>query len=320
VVVNSKMYKNRSEVQVVIAREQIKDAIKRSGYLLECRIAPILEHAGYYVETNPAFPDPDTGKSREIDISAISCVRTYKKGYDLIFPVLLCECENNSQPIVFFTKESPISFLHHQEVKLSGVPVKFWCGDGYSSFSEFTGMEKFHHYCKGSIATQYCTFQLKKDKSSWIALHNEEQHDTFNSLIKALNYEIEEHYDGWIPADKVREEDVNIQVYYPLVILQGPLYSATLRNNRLTLRKAQHIQFRKEFFLPSINEVETYQIDVISEKYLPDYLEIVESEMERVKRVFQRKRAEVLNSIKKVVNEAKKLKKKRESYRRYLEF
>lgn len=161
---------------------------------------------------------------------------------------------------------------------------------------------------------------MKKDKSSWIALHSEEQHDTFNSLIKALNYQIEQHYEGWTPPKKVREEDVNIQVYYPLVILGGSLYSATLRNNRLTLRKAEHIQFRKDFFLPRINKVEAYQIDVISEEYLPDYLEIVESEMERVKRVFQRKRAKVLNSIEKIVDEAKKLKKKKESYREYLEF
>jgi hypothetical protein len=27
------------------------------------------------------------------------------------------------------------------------------------------------------------------------------------------------------------EEHINIQIYYPLVILQGPLYSATLKND-----------------------------------------------------------------------------------------
>lgn len=304
-----------------ISTKQMKDAIQRSGYLLEQRVEPILVDGGFfYVQTNPVFPDPDTGKSREIDISALSATRIYKKGYNFIFPMILYECENNSQPIVFFTKESVISSLFHMEVKVSGIPVKFWQDDGYVSLSEFTGMGKFHHYCKGAVATQYCTFQLKKDKSSWAALHNEEQHDTFNSLLKALDYEIAEHFDGWSLPDKVDDEDVNIQIYYPLVIFQGSLYSATLKNNQLTLRKSKHIQFRKEIFLLRTNEVETYQIDLITEEYLPDYLRIIHSEIESVRKVFQRQRASVLLSMEKIVDEAKKSKKKVKSYREYLEF
>ena len=302
-----------------ISTTQMKDAIKKSGYLLEHRIEQILNEEGYYVETNPVFPDSETGKSREFDISALTAVRIYKKGYNFIFPVLLCECENNAQPIAFFTKESPISFLHHYEVKVSGLPVKFWRQGVYISFSEFTEMEKFHHYCKGAIATQYCTFQLKKDKTSWIALHSDEQHDTFNSLIKALDYKIGEDYNSWFPPNKLEEENVNIQLYYPLVILQGELYSATIKDNNLILKKAKHIQFRKEFFLSRINQVETYQIDVITEEYLGDYLEIIGSEMKKIKKVLQRKRNEVLTSIKKIINGTKMLKGKRKSYREYLE-
>jgi len=181
-------------------------------------------------------------------------------------------------------------------------------------------MGKFHHYCKGAVATQYCTLQLKKDKTSWMALHNEEQHDTFNSLLKALDYEIAKHFDGWFLPAKVDEEGINIQIYYPLVIFEGSLYSATLKNNHLALKKSKHIQFRKELFLPRINEVETYQIDVITEGYLPNYLRIIHSEMERVKRVLQRQRADVLLSIEKIVEEAEKLKKEPKSYRKYLEF
>lgn len=309
------------ETTTSISTKQMKAAIQRSGYLLEQRVEPIFVKEGFfYVQTNPVFPDPDTGKSREIDISALSATQIYKKGYNFIFPMILCECENNSQPVVFFSKESVISSLFHMEVKVSGIPVKFWQKDGYVSLSEFTGMEKFHHYCKGAVATQYCTFQLMKDKSSWIALHSEEQHDTLNKLIKALDYEIAKHYNGWYLPDKVDEEDVNIQIYYPLAIFQGSLYSATLKNNQLILKKSKHIQFRKESFLPRTNEVETYQIDIIAEEYLPYYLRIINSEIESVRKVFQRKRANVLLSIEKIVEEAKKLGEKQKSYRESFEF
>lgn len=303
-----------------ISTERMKQAIKKSGYLLEQRVERILTNAGYYVETNPVFPDPETGKSREFDISAISASRIYKKGYNFVFPVIICECENNAQPTVFFMKESPISFLHHYEVKVSGIPVKFWQKDGYISFSEFTGMERFHHYCRGKVATQYCSFQLKKDKSSWIALHDEEHHNTFGSLIKALDYEMAKHFNGWEPPYKLEEEDINVQIYYPFIVLQGELFSAELRRNDVILKKVKHIQFRKEIFSSRMNEVETYQIDVISEGYLQQYLKVIELEIEKIKKILQRKRRQVLISIQKIVQGARKSNKKVKSFREALEF
>jgi hypothetical protein len=304
-----------------IAAKQMKEAIQQSGYLLEQRIEPIIRQAFGYVQTNPVFRDPDTGKSREIDIRALGGVGVYRKERSFIFPMLLCECENNSQPIVFFTSESPLSFTHCEDLKVSGIPVQFWNNDIVSSLADFTGMEKFHHYCKGEVATQYCSFHKpKKDKSSWLAFHSEEQHDTFNSLIKAVDYEVDEHFKGWYLPEQVDEEGINIQIYYPLLILQGDLYSAYLKDNRFILRKAKHIQFRKQFFSSYKNEVETYQIDVIVEGYLSRYLEIVGSEIEGIKKVLQRKKRKVFESIEKIVQEAKEGGKELDSYRKYLEF
>jgi hypothetical protein len=306
-----------------ISIKEMKDAIQGAGYLIEQRVEQILMKDGYYVETNPAFPDPDTGKSREFDISALLAKRLYKKSFSFIFPNLLCECENNSQPIVFFTKESPISSLHHYEVKVSGLPVKFWEKDGYISLSDFTKMEKFHHYCKGEVATQYCAFFPPKGGKPWIAHHGDEQHDTLNTLTKVLEYKIANHYadwDDWVLPQKADEEDINIQIYYPLLILQRDLYSGTTTKKGVSLKKIKHIQFRKESFLPKLNKTEDYQFDVITEDYIQDYLKIVESEMEKVIKVFKRKRKEVLISIRKIVNEVRGLKKKPKSYREYLEF
>jgi hypothetical protein len=303
-----------------VSKKEMSEAIKTSGYLLEQRVEPTLTDAGFYVQMNEAYPDPETGKSREIDIRAISATSVYKE--EFIFPVLLCECENNSQPVVFFTKESPISFLHYYEVKVSGIPVKFWDKNvrGYMSLSDFTKMENYHHYCKGEVATQYCSFQLKKDKSSWMALHVEEQHDTLNSLIKALEYNMDDHFSGFVLPPKGEEEGVNIQIYYPLLILQGDLYSASLKNNHLVLKKSNHIQFRRELFLPMSKEVETYQIDVITEKYLKDYLKLIDTEINKVRRVFKRKKKQVRFSINKIIAEARKPKKKPDSYREYFDF
>jgi hypothetical protein len=191
-----------------ISAKEMKDAIQASGYLVEQRVEQIIMKEGYYVETNPAFPDPDTGKSCEFD-------------------------------------------------------------------------------------------------------------------IKVLEYEIADDYagwDDWVLPRKAEEEDISIQAYYPLLILQGDLYSVTTTKRGVSLKKVKHIQFRKESFLPKPNKKETYQIDVITEDYLRDYLKIVASEMQKVIKVFKRKRKEVLKSIEKIVKELKAHKKKLKSYREYLEF
>ncbi len=181
-------------------------------------------------------------------------------------------------------------------------------------------LESFHHFCSVEVSTQYCTFQMKKDKSNWMALHDDEQHETFNKLIKALNYEATKHFESWRLPDKDEKEPINIQIYYPLVILQGDLFSARLKNNRFILKKSKHIQFRKQFIGSNKNEAEEYQIDVIVESYLPNYLKMIETEIDKITKSLQHKKAKVLLSIEKIVEEAKALKEKPKSYREILEF
>jgi len=305
-----------------IATKQIKEAIQQSGYLIEQRVEPIIRQSFGYVQTNPIYKDPDTGKSCELDISALSASILDANKFSCIFPMLLCECENNSQPTVFFTTEEFIPYLLRDDLKVSGIPVKFWDNNRnrYMDFADFTGMEGFHHYCDTKIATQYCTFQKKKDKSGWLALHSEEQHDTLSKLIKGIDYEIVKHFESYYLPDEVSKEYVNVQIYYPLIILQEGLYSAYLHNNRLILRKENHLKFRKEFFPSHKNERETYQIDVVVESYLPKYLKMIEAEVDKISEVFQQKNDLVSLSIQKIIEDIKKAEAEPNSYRKYLEF
>jgi len=304
-----------------IPTKQIRESIQRSGYLIEQRVEPIIRQSFGYVQTNPIYKDPDTGKSCELDIFALSASILYKNKYSCIFPILLCECENNSQPIVFFITESFIRYLLRSDLKVSGIPVKFWDSNHnrYTDFADFIGMEEFHHYCDTKIATQYCTFQKKKDKSGWFALHSEEQHDTFNKLIKGTDYEIVKHFECYRLPDEVSKEDVNVQIYYPLVILQGDLYSARLHNNRLILKKERHLKLHKQFFPSHKNEPETYQIDVIVESYLPKYLKMIEAEVDKISKVFQQKNGLVSLSIQKIIDDIRKAGVDLSLYRKYLE-
>ena len=57
----------------------IIDALKQSGYLMEQEVATQLETLSFHVWTNWAFEDSDEGKSREIDVRAIKRWLTTKR-------------------------------------------------------------------------------------------------------------------------------------------------------------------------------------------------------------------------------------------------
>jgi len=315
--------------QGIIKTEEMKEAILQSGYLLEQRVEPVLQKAGYFVTTNAAYPDPFTGKSREIDIEALSAIKI-SRDFDFIFPYLICECENNQQPIIFFIKDSPISFLFYEEVKSVGIPsrflerkkstkygYKFKGRKLYIGLSDFLNFEKYHHYCKGLVSTQYCTFTRKDIQKPWIAFHSYVQHDSLTNLLFALEAKIDEYYESYVSPSKNEQNNINIQVFYPVLILQGDLYSAQIRKGKLELKKCKHIQYRKEYF--SKKKQTTYQIDVISESFLPKYLKIIDKEMEMAKKILKRKIKIVRKSIE-VLTEIARKKKKGETFREIFEF
>jgi hypothetical protein len=93
---------------------QIRLALERSGYLMEQRLCPVIERRGYLVTPNHEYQDPDTGKSREIDVHALAVVSLYRNTFDdMLTSTLLVACKNNHFPVV--------TFAHHNYLR--GVPV-----------------------------------------------------------------------------------------------------------------------------------------------------------------------------------------------------
>lgn len=181
----------RAQAQVMpkekISLDEAKDALLRSGYLLETRLETLLSKRAYFVEANGAYPDPETGKSREFDLYAMGAHRAGPEELDFIFTILLLECINNPQPLVFLTKTSQIGFLHHEDAKMAGLPLKFpdkKHRNEWESISDFLRMSTYHHYCRGRVATQFCSFVKKKNSQEWMATHDEEHFDALKNALR----------------------------------------------------------------------------------------------------------------------------------------
>ncbi len=185
-----------------ISTREATAALERSGYLLESRLESVLQKAGYYTEANCAYRDRETGKLRELDLFALSATKAGPGEHDYIFPVLLFECVNNPQPMALFTKAPQTSFLHHEHVRCSGLPVSLYVtkpARRWETLPWYLSMNEYHHYCRGRIATQFCSFRRKKEKNldEWMAFHEESHMGVFKALSVALEYFVEEHYRRW---------------------------------------------------------------------------------------------------------------------------
>jgi hypothetical protein len=135
----------------VITLEAARDALLRSGYLLESRIEALFRRRAYYVQANSVFLDR-SGSSRELDVYALGAIKAGPHDRDFLFTAFLIECVNNPEPLVLITKDPQTGFLHHEDLKLSGLPVKFPANSRpqtWTSLTHYLGVEKYHHYCRG---------------------------------------------------------------------------------------------------------------------------------------------------------------------------
>ena len=122
-----------------------------------------------------------------------------------------------------------------------------------------------------------------------------------SAVMMALEADVKEHYQAWIPKFEVlaaheEEESVNLQFYYALLVLQGDIYTASFRDGHLILDEAQHVQLIRDHF--SSNRQNSYQIDVVKESFLRDYLDLIDREMKSIGLRLQRNRRKVADSMK----------------------
>jgi len=286
---------------MAITLHEATQALVRSGYLVESRLEQELLSAGYYVDANDAYPDPATGKSRELDLFAITA-RNLSRDRGFIFNVLLIECVNNPEPLTLITKKPIIGFLFHEDVRVAGLPAKLLAPDGrWTPIQEALNLGKFHHYCASRIATQFCSF-TRKQSQQWMAQHEGSHFDSFQKLCDAVDYRQDQHFKSWRFGP---EELVNVEFYYPILVVQGDLLEARPRGTSVVLKRAKHLQFRRTVIRGSVSR--TYQIDVVTEVHFSRLLSLLDKELDTIARRIKARRRVVQRSVSRIVTSAKRL-------------
>lgn len=64
----------------------------------------------------------------------------------------------------------------------------------------------------------------------------------------------------------------------------------------------------------------SYHIDIITEKYLPTYLNLIEGEISKIKEIFIQHKKDVIQTVNRLLVECRSLESKPKTYRKYLEY
>lgn len=249
--------------------EQITNAIRDSGYLMEQEVATELENLDFNVKTNSAFEDENEGKSREIDIFATKEFYRNKENKILINVGLICECKNNSNPFVFIGRNKnkadqlfkPKEFVfpfpkYHIPVEGENNMVRV-----VPAFNHL-GIEKYHHFFLNTQkAVQFCKI-VRKGKN-WKALHDGIYDGIFLPLVKALEYQkkdLKKYTNYWN----------YIFLYYPMVILHSDLFYIDSNDNLATPVPVNHVTFEREIKSKTLDG--RYLIEFVNQRGLSDFI------------------------------------------------
>lgn len=206
----------------IITTDEMLGALSRSGYLLEAEIAKKLSDLSFFVETNIVIEDPITGKSREIDMAAEfydwnAPLSGYKAKAKIEF---VFEVKNNLFPLVLLNEFdfSPRieDWIGLKEAVTSPDNIKY---DQFENYYEPLVTKN-----RGSIFSQYCSFQKKKQNDDLMALHPENIH---SGLAKIIQY-CQESAERWEQED----EDIEVTLerylrhflYMPILLIKDDLY------------------------------------------------------------------------------------------------
>ncbi len=294
--------------KATISLDEIKDALQRSGYLVESRIEALLRRRGYYVSPNVGYLDPITGKARELDIHALQAFRAGKRRTDFVWSLCLIECVNSPLPIAFFTKADPVAFMRRELIRVAGLPVRLLSGrDKWTELPEAISMEKYHHYCRGRIATQFCSFSPKKGHpTEWLAQHLPEHFNCFAKLFDAVRECSDELADCWFDAGNARHENLNLEFLYPVLVVSGAsLYDVIQRRGHVDVRERSHLLYRASG-VASQRPVE-YLVDVVTETAFPRFMLMLDREMKATANRVQRCSESVQRSLHRIYAKAKRI-------------
>lgn len=246
-------------------QKELIEALERSGYLLESEISELLNKSGFITENNQVIVDRHTGKSREIDLTAeFFSFRERSSKTKCVSKVrFVFEIKNNSAPVVLLTK-----FEHSPNLD-DWLGLKRWetipKGLGSAYYEGY--WDKLIQTKRGSIFTQYCSFQRKKATEQIMALHPDNLYEGLSKITQFCEEQIDRK-DSAEPENGYWRDFL----YAPVLLLSDELYELhSLRVNKHKLKKVHHSMLVFNYHFK--NEASMAYVHVVTKQGFKKFIE-----------------------------------------------
>lgn len=257
----------------LITPDEMQAAIESSGYLLEGHIGRVLKEHGFFVEANGFCADPnDAKKTIEVDVQGRYFEWIKEDNKDSATASVLVECKNNSQPIAFLVQQQQLTELNVTQVHCGGFPRFSMDPDTkvQEPLYSLLGMKEWHHYCQAQeIATQFCGFR-RSGKKGWKAEPMDNYSKSFADVARLAAV-------GSDGAFGLHLQCIQVQLAYPVVVFQGPIYRVRDISGKASVEEATHLQLHHSTMLNG--SMSQAQIDIVTESAFPSLMESILREL-----------------------------------------
>jgi len=264
----------QNDNQGIATPGEMATAIESSGYLIEARVARLMTEHGFFVQRNIFSTNPnDPAKPIEIDVTGRCFEWVNERNKSTVTASVLVECKNNTQPFAFFVQPQEIPELNENWIKYGGFPS--FSLDQETKIQiplhKLLEMNDWHHYCATTeVAVQFCSFTRPNKKKNWKAEPNENYSKSFSNLAVMAAQD-------WEGMFGLHLQNIQVQMTYPVVVFQGPIYRVLEEQGKAKVEAVRHIQLRHSANLNG--DLVTVQIDVVTEPELPVLVRTIQAEL-----------------------------------------
>ena len=244
--------------------DAVRDALERSGYLMESRLVRILTAADFFVEPNVSHKDPRTGKAREIDLTAESASGSFRRGV-CVKTTFVIEAVNNRFPIVLLTERPSSPNADFESY------VKFGTSPNPCPFLDEIQIYDEKGADWNNLFSQFCALSKKSGKEELMASHPD---DIYSSLLKAAEYTEDQvaEFEAW--TENEAGKYWRLFVWHPMLVVSGQLLTAKFSPEGAVLLQEVPIA-RLEFNWHDGDSRKTTVIEVVREDFLLQRLDAI---------------------------------------------
>ena len=250
---------------------EIMTALERTGFLLEQRVAKCLRDYAFETDIGKAYPDPDTGASREFDVYAVRD-EDFEVGKmsPLISVSLVVECKNTPNPFVVIG-EKVADYWFTDPVLLSFDPIPYLYPD--AQVSSLGGQLRGPRPPAEDSFMGSQLLRMSRKNGNWQADNNAVYDSILYPLAKAVDYE-------WKSITEIDLEAKNtpwivptpyVAYLIPVIVTSGPVYTVDACGDEAEVSKVKWTRLRREFRTKGGSS--HLAADLVSFDWLAEYIE-----------------------------------------------